>query len=111
MHCIDRLILCTILLNKLYDYFISIIASHVIFSLQVLGNHEFDDKIAGVVPFLQNLNHSVVVSNIDDSLEPSIQGLYNKSTVIERNGKKIGIIGVIIHNCNVSKIIHTILPR
>lgn len=70
--------------------------------LQVLGNHEFDDKIAGVLPFLKSLNHPVVVSNIDDSLEPTIQGLYNKSTVIERNGKKIGVIGVILHNCNVS---------
>ncbi|XP_018574672.1 apyrase [Anoplophora glabripennis] len=70
------------------------------FDATVLGNHEFDDKIAGVVPFLESLNHPVVASNIDDSLEPTIQGLYNKSTVIERNGKKIGIIGVILHNCN-----------
>ncbi|KAJ8967992.1 hypothetical protein NQ314_002526 [Rhamnusium bicolor] len=66
----------------------------------VLGNHEFDDKIAGVVPFIKALKHPVVVSNIDDSLEPSIQGLYTKSTVVERNGKKIGIIGVIISTCN-----------
>ncbi|KAJ8919180.1 hypothetical protein NQ315_012167 [Exocentrus adspersus] len=70
------------------------------FDATVLGNHEFDDKIAGVVPFIKSLNHPVVVSNIDDSLEPDIQGLYNKSTVIERDGKKIGIIGVILHNCN-----------
>ncbi|XP_060524614.1 apyrase-like [Cylas formicarius] len=67
----------------------------------VLGNHEFDDKIAGVVPFIEALKAPVVVSNIDDSLEPTIQGLYTKSTVIERNGKKIGIIGVIYSQTNI----------
>ncbi|KAJ8983904.1 hypothetical protein NQ317_006708 [Molorchus minor] len=70
------------------------------FDATVLGNHEFDDRLAGVIPFIKALNHPVVVSNIDDSLEPSFQGLYNKSTVIERNGKKIGIIGAIISTCN-----------
>ncbi|CAH1112590.1 unnamed protein product [Psylliodes chrysocephalus] len=65
----------------------------------VLGNHEFDDGIKGVVPFIKALKSPVVTSNIDDSLEPSIQGLYKKSTVIERDGKKIGIIGVITSEC------------
>lgn len=69
---------------------------------QTLGNHEFDDKISGVVPFLKALNAPVVVSNINDSLEPDIQGLYNKSVVVERNGKKIGIVGVILSTTNVS---------
>ncbi|RZC39648.1 uncharacterized protein BDFB_009824 [Asbolus verrucosus] len=58
-----------------------------------LGNHEFDDKIEGLVPFLQHLKSPVIVSNIDASKEPSVQGLFNKSVVIERNGRKIGIIG------------------
>lgn len=62
-----------------------------------LGNHEFDDKIAGVVPFLENMNAPFVVANIDDSEEPSIQGKYNKSIVIERGGRKIGILGYVLH--------------
>ncbi|KAJ8867066.1 hypothetical protein PR048_032928 [Dryococelus australis] len=60
-----------------------------------LGNHEFDDKLEGLVPFLQNFQYPVVVCNIDDSDEPSIQGLYNKSVVIQRGGRLIGVVGYI----------------
>ncbi|XP_011876676.1 PREDICTED: apyrase-like [Vollenhovia emeryi] len=65
-----------------------------------IGNHEFDNKIEGVVPFLKNVNAPVVVTNIDDSEEPTIQGLYKNSTIIERNGTKIGVIGVILSTTN-----------
>jgi len=70
--------------------------------LQTLGNHEFDDKIEGVVPFLENMNAPFVVVNIDDSKEPAIQGKYNKSIIIERGGRKIGILGYILRTTNVS---------
>ncbi|XP_030767022.1 apyrase-like [Sitophilus oryzae] len=65
------------------------------FDAIVLGNHEFDDGISGVVPFITSLKAPVVCSNIDDSKEPTIQGTYTKSTIVERDGKKIGIIGVL----------------
>ncbi|XP_025073201.1 apyrase-like isoform X2 [Pogonomyrmex barbatus] len=65
-----------------------------------IGNHEFDNKIEGLVPFLKNVNAPVVVTNIDDSEEPAIQGLYKNSTIIERNGTKIGVIGVILSTTN-----------
>ncbi|XP_021942386.1 apyrase-like isoform X2 [Zootermopsis nevadensis] len=64
--------------------------------LKTLGNHEFDDTIAGVIPFLENVNAPFVVANIDDSEEPSIQGKYKKSIVIERQGRKIGILGYVL---------------
>lgn len=38
---------------------------------------------------------------MDDTLEPSIQELYNKSVVLKVGGKKIGVIGVIISTVNV----------
>ncbi|KAF2903611.1 hypothetical protein ILUMI_02575 [Ignelater luminosus] len=60
------------------------------------GNHEFDDKIKGVVPFLDALKAPTVAANIDDSQEPDIQGKYKKSVVIQRGGKKIGVIGVLL---------------
>ncbi|XP_063243476.1 apyrase isoform X3 [Bacillus rossius redtenbacheri] len=66
----------------------------------VLGNHEFDHGIEGVVPFMKNVNFPVVVCNIDDSDEPTFQGLYNKSIVIERAGRKIGIVGFILSTTN-----------
>ncbi|KAH0953052.1 hypothetical protein HN011_001822 [Eciton burchellii] len=65
-----------------------------------IGNHEFDNKVEGVVPFLKSVKAPVVVTNIDDSEEPTIQGLYQNSTIIERNGTKIGIIGVILSTTN-----------
>ncbi|XP_050556281.1 apyrase-like [Spodoptera frugiperda] len=62
----------------------------------VLGNHEFDNGIEEVVPYLQHLNSTVVTANIIDDLEPTIQGLYEKSIIVEKNNRKIGIIGVLI---------------
>lgn len=73
--------------------------------LQTLGNHEFDNKIAGVVPFLEHITSPIVVTNIDDSLEPDIQGKYNKSTIVIRDGRKIGIVGVMLSTTNVNNFI------
>ncbi|XP_044739289.1 apyrase isoform X2 [Chrysoperla carnea] len=65
-----------------------------------IGNHEFDDGIDGLVPFIKSIKAPVVLANVDDSREPAIQGLYEKSTIITRENKKIGIIGVIIQEVN-----------
>ncbi|XP_057660170.1 apyrase-like [Diorhabda carinulata] len=62
---------------------------------ETLGNHEFDNGIGGIVPYIKALQYPIVVSNMDDSDEPEIQNIYQKSVVIERFGKKIGIIGVV----------------
>lgn len=75
--------------------------THCAFLLQTLGNHEFDHGIAGVVPFMETIESPIVVSNIDDSDEPTFQGKYKKSTVIDRYGRKIGVIGVILSTTNV----------
>ncbi|XP_013774694.1 5'-nucleotidase-like [Limulus polyphemus] len=60
-----------------------------------LGNHEFDDGIAGVVPLLESLASKVpVVScNINASKEPSMEGKFDKSIVLQVGEKKIGVIG------------------
>ncbi|XP_070168427.1 apyrase [Polyergus mexicanus] len=68
--------------------------------VMTIGNHEFDNKVEGLVPFLKNVKAPVVVTNIDDSEEPTIQNLYRNSTVIDRNGTKIGVIGVILSTTN-----------
>ncbi|XP_076062018.1 snake venom 5'-nucleotidase-like [Oratosquilla oratoria] len=57
------------------------------------GNHEFDDNIAGIVPLLKNLSFPVLAANIDAVKEPQLQGLFHKSVVLERGGRKIGIVG------------------
>ncbi|XP_075156413.1 5'-nucleotidase-related protein-like [Haematobia irritans] len=61
-----------------------------------LGNHEFDHGVEGLVPFLKNLNSPMLVANIDVSKEPTLMGLYQKSMIIERGNRKIGVIGVIL---------------
>lgn len=40
---------------------------------QTIGNHEFDDDVEGVVPFLKMVKAPVVVTNIDASEEPTMQ--------------------------------------
>ena len=62
-------------------------------SFQCLGNHEFDRKVSGLVPFLENLTVPVVTANIDASNEPTLQGKFNDSIILERGGEKIGIFG------------------
>lgn len=69
---------------------------------QVLGNHEFDNGIEGVVPYMEHLDSKVVTANIIDDEEPTMHGLYEKSIIVERNGRRIGIIGVIIATTDVS---------
>ena len=68
--------------------------------VMTIGNHEFDNGVEGVVPFLQMVKAPVVVTNMDASEEPTIQGLYRNSTILERNGTKIGVIGVILSTTN-----------
>lgn len=64
------------------------------FYFQTIGNHEFDDGVAGLVPFLETINSPILISNIDDSLEPTFQGKYRKSMIITKFGRPIGIVGV-----------------
>ncbi|EDS27505.1 5' nucleotidase [Culex quinquefasciatus] len=62
-----------------------------------IGNHEFDNGVAGVVPFLETINSTILLCNVDRSDEPEFVK-YEKSMRIERGGKTIGIIGVILQS-------------
>nr|XP_034834351.1 uncharacterized protein LOC117990957 [Maniola hyperantus] len=60
-----------------------------------LGNHEFDEEVGGVIPFIRNLSCPIVTANLILKKVPelvNIPNLYN-STVIVKSGVKIGIIG------------------
>ncbi|XP_070569172.1 snake venom 5'-nucleotidase-like [Ptychodera flava] len=64
------------------------------YDVMALGNHEFDNNIEGIVPFLDNVTFPVISSNIDDTEEPSIQGKYTDSWVFDDvGGEKIAVIG------------------
>ncbi|XP_001603018.1 apyrase isoform X7 [Nasonia vitripennis] len=60
-----------------------------------IGNHDFDDEIPGLASYVKQLQAPVVVTNIDQSDEPSLRNLYTNSTIIRKGDKDIGIIGVI----------------
>ncbi|XP_043261264.1 protein 5NUC-like isoform X1 [Colletes gigas] len=59
-----------------------------------LGNHEFDDGVSGLIPFIENATFPIVTSNLDLSKQPNLAAtkLLN-STVLTVNGRKIGVIG------------------
>ncbi|CAL8073312.1 unnamed protein product [Orchesella dallaii] len=64
-----------------------------------LGNHEFDDNVAGVIPFIDSATFPIINCNIDATEEPDFlarqrNGKISKSHVVTAdNGQKIGIIG------------------
>nr|CCQ71112.1 putative 5'-nucleotidase NT5-like4 [Cotesia congregata] len=60
-----------------------------------LGNHEFDDGPEGLVPFVNAAEFPIVTSNIDLTGEPELAAATNliNSTVLEVDGKRVGIIG------------------
>jgi len=62
-----------------------------------LGNHDFDDKIEGLVPFAKNVEFPMLATNIDPKspLFGDLQPYFNKSTVVLVHGRKVGIIGYV----------------
>ncbi|XP_072934335.1 apyrase-like isoform X2 [Epargyreus clarus] len=60
-----------------------------------IGNHEFDDGPEGLAPYLSALKAPVIAANMDTTNEPILQGLYKPHVIVERHGRKIGLIGLI----------------
>ncbi|MFT7106204.1 MAG: 5'-nucleotidase [Yoonia sp.] len=63
-----------------------------------VGNHEFDDGPEVLTGFMDSVNFPVLMSNADISGEPLLADKLMKSTVIERGGEKIGLIGLTPEN-------------
>ncbi len=59
-----------------------------------VGNHEFDDGPEVLASFMSAVNFPILMSNADVSAEPLLADTLAKSTVIERGGEKIGLIGL-----------------
>uniref|UniRef100_A0A6P4E6L4 5'-nucleotidase n=1 Tax=Drosophila rhopaloa TaxID=1041015 RepID=A0A6P4E6L4_DRORH len=60
-----------------------------------LGNHEFDEKVEGLIPFLNEVNFPVLACNLDLSQVPQLKATKHlaHSAILEANGTRIGIIG------------------
>ena len=63
-----------------------------------VGNHEFDDGPDVLAGFMDTINFPILMSNADVSGEPLLAGKLAKSTIIERGGEKIGLIGLTPQN-------------
>ncbi|PSN34309.1 Protein 5NUC, partial [Blattella germanica] len=61
-----------------------------------LGNHEFDDGVKGLIPFINNATFPVLATNLDLSKEPDLRrpNLKN-STIFTIDGEKIAVIGYV----------------
>lgn len=57
-----------------------------------MGNHEFDATPAGLEPFVNQVNCPIVAANLNFTYEPGLSKV-QKSVILERAGRKIGIIG------------------
>ena len=59
-----------------------------------VGNHEFDDGPEVLASFMSAVNFPILMSNAAVSAEPLLADKLAKSTVIERGGEQIGLIGL-----------------
>jgi 5'-nucleotidase len=68
------------------------------YEAMTVGNHEFDDGPEVLAAFVAAVDFPVLMSNADISGEPILTGKIAKSTVIEKAGEKIGLIGLTPQN-------------
>jgi 5'-nucleotidase len=64
------------------------------YDAMTVGNHEFDDGPEVLKGFIEAVDFPVLMSNGDVSREPLLAGKIAKSTVIERGGERLGLIGL-----------------
>ena len=64
------------------------------YDAMTVGNHEFDDGPEVLRGFMDAVEFPVLMANADISAEPALAGVLMPSTVIERAGEKIGLIGL-----------------
>ena len=64
------------------------------YDAMTVGNHEFDDGPQELLNFINAVKFPIVMSNADLSREGLLKDKISKSTVIEKNGEKIGIVGL-----------------
>jgi len=64
------------------------------YDAMTVGNHEFDDGPEVLRGFMDAVNFPVLMSNADVSGEDLLAGKLARSTVIERGGERLGLIGL-----------------
>ena len=81
-----------------YTYYKGKVAAEMMnkmgYDAMTVGNHEFDDGPEVLRGFMDAINFPILMSNADVSGEELLAGVLEKSTVIERGGEKLGLIGL-----------------
>ncbi|WP_300036205.1 bifunctional metallophosphatase/5'-nucleotidase [uncultured Roseobacter sp.] len=81
-----------------YTYYKGALAAEMMnklgYDAMTVGNHEFDDGPEVLRGFMDAVDFPVLMSNADVSGEPLLADTLAKSTVIERGGEKLGLIGL-----------------
>ncbi|WP_172296662.1 bifunctional UDP-sugar hydrolase/5'-nucleotidase [Pseudoruegeria sp. HB172150] len=68
------------------------------YDAMTVGNHEFDDGPEVLRGFTEAVEFPILMSNADISGEPLLTDAIQKSIVIEKDGEKIGLIGLTPQN-------------
>ncbi len=71
------------------------VMNHMAYDAMVVGNHEFDDGPATLATFAAEIDFPLLATNVDWSAEPALEGLLVRSAVLERGGRRIGLVGYI----------------
>ena len=81
-----------------YTYYKGALAAEMMnkmgYDAMTVGNHEFDDGPEVLRGFMDSVNFPVLMSNADVSGEELLADMLMKSTVIERGGERLGLIGL-----------------
>lgn len=81
-----------------YTYYKGALAAEMMnklgYDAMTVGNHEFDDGPEVLRDFVGAVEFPILMSNADISGEPLLADAIQKSTIIEKGGEKIGLIGL-----------------
>ncbi|WP_416356475.1 bifunctional metallophosphatase/5'-nucleotidase [Aureimonas phyllosphaerae] len=64
------------------------------FEAMAVGNHEFDDGVPVIEKFAGAVRFPMLMANADLVREPGLAKVIRASTVIEKDGERIGVIGL-----------------
>ena len=81
-----------------YSYYKGKLAAEMMnrlgYDAMTVGNHEFDDGPEVLRGLMDALDFPILMSNADVSKEELLADVLQKSTIIEKDGEKIGLIGL-----------------
>ncbi len=72
------------------------------YDAMAIGNHEFDDGAKPLAAFIAGARFPVISANVDVHRNPDLAGKIPGAMVIERGGRKIGIVGMTTEDTNVT---------